>query len=81
VPPYFFHKGIIPKELSKTFVQAYHSKEFNERLIKAAKYVIETQPNSRPRPSAQLGWAKFEHVLFYSSSKCIRSKGEKIPAE
>jgi hypothetical protein len=34
MPPYFFHKNIIPKELVARFVQRYHSTEFNERLMK-----------------------------------------------
>ena len=74
VPPYFFHKNIIPKELVTHFVQRYHSTEFNERHIYEAKYAIGTQPNSQPGPSARLGWGKFEHALFYSSSKCARSR-------
>jgi hypothetical protein len=41
VPPYFFHKNIIPKELATHFVQRYHSTEFNEPHI--------------TKPSTQLG--------------------------
>ncbi len=48
MPPYFFHKNIIPKELVTLFVQRYHSTEFNEQLMKTAEYVIEIQLTLHP---------------------------------
>ena len=56
MPPYFFHKNIIPKELVMHFVQRYHSTEFNKRLVKTVEYLIETQacPASNASRSTQL---------------------------
>src|SRR6266566_4486251 len=66
-------RPIIPKEFRPINVQEYHSKEVRSAATRANKQeamtVAERQFGANLKWGATLGSAKFEHVLFYLTSK------------
>src|SRR6266704_6816791 len=72
-PPRFFRNDIIPKDFRPINVQGYHSKEVRSAATRANKQeamtVAERQFGANLKLGATFGSAKFEHVLFYLTSK------------